>query len=587
MEAKLDVDVNFDLATRRHTSTSIDVRGPGSTLRSGARFCALTCVLLASVARAEPGCAVLDDIFRASGPDPVPGFAVAVVADGVLRCTAGYGTANLEFGQPITAQTRFNIASLSKQFTAYALARAATDRRLDLDRAIEPAIAGDGATTARVTVRQLLNHTSGLRDVETLFPMSGARPGDVITQADAISMIHRQRALNFAPGTRFLYSNSGYVLAAEVARVASGLPLDTLLVREVFQPAGMKHTRVLSDSAGVVEQMASSYALDRATGQWRHQPYNSTLLGSTNISSTAADLGAWAEYVLRLHRAGDTTLRNLTTAAQRNDGSTIDYGLGLELRMHRGLESWSHTGAQAGYRSALLMFPDIGAAVVVLGNGGTRTFPLAEKVADIFFGTRFPLTARAPDELATTALPPSTAARFAGIYELEPGLVLEILVDGERVAASMDPLGTVLLAPLATGRLIHAASGVEFSFDEQPGDHYARVQVTGLGPGLSGRRQSPVQVTAERLQALGGRYYSPELQAHYELGTLDGQLSVQIPHLPPLRLTTIEGGRFVAPAIGLVLEFPATEGKHGTSFLAHAWRAQGIEFTRASKADPP
>ncbi|MBK7904145.1 MAG: beta-lactamase family protein [Proteobacteria bacterium] len=546
----------------------------------------MTCVLLASVARAEPGCAALDGIFRAAGADPVPGFAVAVVADGVLRCTAGYGAANLEFGQPVTAHTRFNIASLSKQFTAYALARAATARRVDLDRAIEPPIAGDAAAAAHVTVRQLLTHTSGLRDVETLFPMSGARPGDVITQTDALAMIHRQRALNFAPGTRFLYSNSGYVLAAEVARVASGLPLDALLAREVFQPAGMQHTSVLSDSAVVVEQLASSYALDRATGQWRHQPYNSTLLGSTNIASTAADLGAWAEYLLRLHREGDATVREMTTAAQRNDGETIDYGLGLELRMHRGLKAWSHTGAQAGFRSALMVFPDIGAAVVVLGNGGARTLPLAEKAADLFFGEQFPVAARAPDESATAALQSSAIARFAGIYELEPGLVLEILVDGERIAASMDPLGTVVLAPLASGRLLHAASGVEFSFDEQSDGRYRRVQVTGLGPRLSGRRQTPVQVTAERLQALGGRYYSSDLQARYELGTLDGHLSVQIPHLPPLRLTAIEGGRFVAPAIGLVLQIPATAGKHGTSFLAHTWRAQGIEFRRASKADP-
>ena len=585
MEAKLDVDVNFDLATSRPTAASIDVRGPGSTLRPCARFCALTCVLLAAVARAEPGCAALDDIFRTAGADPVPGFAVAVVADGVLRCTAGYGTANLEFGQPVTAHTRFNIASLSKQFTAYALARAATARRVNLDRAIEPSIAGDAAAAANVTIRQLLTHTSGLRDVETLFPMSGARAGDVITQTDALAMIHRQRALNFAPGTRYLYSNSGYVLAAEVARVASGLPLETLLAREVFQPAGMKHTSVLSDSEVVVEQLASSYALDRATGQWRHQPYNSTLLGSTNIASTAADLGAWAEYLLRLHREGDATVRELTTAAQLDDGETIDYGLGLELRMHRGLKAWSHTGVQAGYRSALMVFPDIGAAVVVLGNGGARTLPLAEKAADAFFGERFPTAAHAPD-FATAAPPPSALAGFAGIYELEPGLVLEILVDGERIAAAMDPLGTVALAPLATGRLLHAASGVEFGFDEQAGGHYGRVEVTGLGPRLSGRRQSPVQVTAERLQALSGRYYAPDLQAHYELSALDGQLSVQIPHLPPLRLTAIDGGRFVATAIGLVLQFPAAAGKHGTSFLAHAWRAQGIEFKRAAQADP-
>lgn len=543
---------------------------------------ALCCLARISSAQADDDCGAVHGASATRPAGPAPGYAVAVVAGGVLRCTSAVGMADLEASVPITDSTLFNLASVAKQLTAYAAARAAATGRVDLDRAIGPAIAGGAASQAKVTLRQMLAHTAGLRDIETLLPMSGARPEDAVTQADAVAVIRRQRALNFPPGERFLYSNSGYVLAAELLAAQAGAPFEAILARDVFAAAGMRDTLLVTDPRVAAGPTAASYAFDPEAGRWQRVPYGSTLLGSTNVLSSARDMGAWAVHLLRLARTDDAAVSAMTTPACLNDGSVTAYGLGLELGSYRGLDAWRHGGRQAGYRSAVMLLPSIDGAVVVLGNGSARLDWMVEEIADRYFGPSFrdPPTATAANAGPQPATP--LAAEVVGIYEIEPGLTVAIETSASGLTASMDPAGTIAVSPAPGMRLVGPNGGLEFRFDDCSNGRCRTVHVTGLGPALGGERRRNASPSPAELESLAGAYTSPELLVTYAVAVRDGQLSVQMPHLPPLPLEAIEGGQFVLPAVGLSLHF-----SDGETMFADTWRAKGLTFDRTPAPPTP
>jgi CubicO group peptidase (beta-lactamase class C family) len=388
----------------------------------------------------------IDSIFQDLAAPGTPGCAVGVVRDGALAFTGGYGTANLDHDVPITPRTVFYTGSVSKQFTAAAVALAAWQGHLALDDDIRMHVPELPDYGTPISVRQLVHHTSGLRDYLTLHALAGIQPG--ASDEAILRLLVRQRALNFQPGERYLYSNTGYFLLSEIVRRATGLSLREFARREFFDPLGMDRSLFLDDATEIVPHRATGYSPTEDGYRMDHWwPF--AQVGSGGLYSTVEDLARWAA---ALGAGGVGPAGFVDALVERGvlvDGETLDYAFGLTLGEHRGLRTVGHGGALAGFRSHLVLFPDQAAAVVVLcnrsdGDPGRRAVAVAEQVLgdSMTPAAPRPLGAPAPADPDAPEPTPASADRlrlFEGRYyapELEVHYTVRATPDGLAVTGN-------------------------------------------------------------------------------------------------------------------------------------------------------
>ena len=327
-----------------------------------------------------------DKVFRRWDRNDGPGAAVIVIKNGTIVYKKGYGLSNLEHRVPVSTSTVFEVASLSKQFTAFAILSLAKERKISLDddvRKFVPELPNYGKT---ITIRNLLNHTSGLRDWISMLTAAGYRIDDVITHRQIMKMVVSQRRLNHAPGEKYAYTNSGYTLLAEIFKRVSGTSLSEWTSNNVFKPLGMNATGFHDDHRTVVKNRAYAYRRG-PSGDYVHTFDNAAVAGPISLFSTAEDLSKW---LLNFEnpRVGDREL--LDQMAERgvlNNGKKINYAAGLTNFDYRGLKLVGHTGIWASFRTVVLRVPEKRFGVVILSNDASfNSIRTAIEMAKIYLG---------------------------------------------------------------------------------------------------------------------------------------------------------------------------------------------------------
>jgi CubicO group peptidase (beta-lactamase class C family) len=330
----------------------------------------------------------VDVLFQRWHRPDSPGAAVLVVHRGEVVHRAGYGMASLEHGVPIRTTTVFDIASVSKQFGAYAVALLEAEGRLSLDDDVRkwiPEIHDFGRT---ITLRHLIHHTSGIRDWPGTLSMAGWSYEDVLSFDQILRMAYDQRDLNFDPGAEFAYSNTGYNLLAEVVARAAGMSFREWTRERIFAPLGMTRTHFHDDHREVIRDRAESYA-PGPDGKWRRLTNNLTALASSSLFTTAEDLALWVRH---LHQpdprlGGQGLVERIHERGVLNGGDTIAYAFGQNWTEWRGLPTATHGGSWAGFRTVLTRFPDHDFAVIILANtADMNPSGLAREVAAIWLG---------------------------------------------------------------------------------------------------------------------------------------------------------------------------------------------------------
>jgi CubicO group peptidase (beta-lactamase class C family) len=421
------------------------------SLRMRFRVILLTFVFLLLHAAGDEAARV-DRLFAQWNKPGSPGAAVAVVRNGEIVFKYGYGLANLEYDIPITPATVFHVASVSKQFTAMSILLLEQQGKLSIDDDIHkylPEMADFGAT---ITLRNLLNHTSGLRDQWDLVRMAGWRMDDVITQRQLLSMLFHQKELNFAPGAEHLYCNSGFTLLAEIVHRVSGRTFPQFTRDAIFQPLAMNSTHFHDDHEMLVKNRAYSYQPDGE--RFKLAALNYANVGATSLFTTVEDLAKWA-HNFELPRVGDAALiARMETPGVLNNGKKLDYACGIVVSEFRGLRVVQHSGGDAGYRSQITMFPDQKFSVVVLSNLATAVpGRLAMQVAGIYLADRFPKPEdKRPDGPVAPGrkfekLSPERLQEFAGdYYSEELGTNYTLVMRNDRLVATHRRHDDVLLA---------------------------------------------------------------------------------------------------------------------------------------------
>jgi CubicO group peptidase (beta-lactamase class C family) len=380
-------------------------------------------------------------VFRAYRRTDAPGCAVAVSQRGRPLQERAYGMADLEHDVPNTPATIFEAGSVSKQITAGAVVLLALDGRLSLDddvRKFLPELPDYGTP---ITIRHLLNHTSGLRDWGSVAALGGWPRGTrAYTNDLVLDIARRQRALNYPPGAYYSYTNTGYNLLALVVGRVSGAPLAEFTRQRIFVPLGMTSTSWRDDFTRVVKGRAVAY--ERAPGGFRMDMPFENAHGNGGLLTTPADLLKWTANLESGTVGGPRFLAEMQRQARLTSGRTIEYASGLFVTRYRGVPEVSHSGATAGYRAFLTRYPAQGVAVAVLCNdGGANPTALAHQVADGYLGD-----ALAPNAAPVRAtLAADVAARLdalAGTYRsTRDGQPLRLVArDGQLRTAAGAPL---------------------------------------------------------------------------------------------------------------------------------------------------
>jgi len=322
----------------------------------------------------------VDDLFAAYTGPAVPGASVIVIQDGKVTVRRAYGMADLERRVPAAPETDYRLASVSKQFTAMAVMLLANDGKLRYDQPVRDFLPELPPGTAAITVRHLLNHTSGLCDYEDLIPESRTTQ---LNDSDVLALLASKDSVYFPAGTQYRYSNSGYVLLGIIVARASGRSLPDFLRTRIFDPLGMRATVMHVEGSDTVPSRAYGYSPRGGAFVQTDQSVTSATLGDGGIYANVDDMVRWDAALAGAALVDSATLELATTPPLLPAGAKTEYGFGWFVDSYRGEKRWRHTGETSGFRNAILRFPRRRLTIVILTNRSSgEPLAIAERIAD-------------------------------------------------------------------------------------------------------------------------------------------------------------------------------------------------------------
>lgn len=452
-----------------------------------------------------------------------PGVAALVVQNGKVIFKKGYGSANLEHDIPVAPNTVFDIASVSKQFTGFAISTLIQEGKISPDDDIRkylPEIPQFGKT---ITIRHLIHHTSGLRDWPATLHAAGWRWDEAFRFEDILRMIKQQRELDFEPGTQYSYSNTGYnVLAALVAKV-SGKTFAGWIKEYVFTPLQMNASLVQDDYSKVIPRLATSYYQD---GKEYHKSIDAlTALGSSSIFTTVEDLAKWVNYFQQqLDQKNPVFLRMIETDSLDNK-QPVSYAYGLEVNKSGGVTNISHDGGWAGFRTIISSYPDQKIAIILLGNTGSfNVNASANAIAKLLLKDKLaPSQAPAREDLSklpTIKGNPELLNKYTGSYQLGEGWYVTFTLEDNRMMVQANGEYKFPTDIKSDSVLWVPAYGSSVTFRDIK-DKAGALKYRNI----IAKRVIPITIDSSQLTQYAGTYYSEELETAYKLSIKNGKLT--------------------------------------------------------------
>jgi CubicO group peptidase (beta-lactamase class C family) len=513
----------------------------------------------------------IDELFAAYNRPQSPGCSVGVIRDGAFIFQKSYGEASLELNVPLTSKSVFYMASLSKQFTAASVVLAAEQGFLSLDDDVRKYLPELRDYGTRITLRQMLHQTSGFRDFLDLTYLSGRDISSLSSPDDVLTLIARQKGWNNVPGEEFVYSNSNYFLLGMVVKRATGKSLAEFAAANIFQPLGMKHTLFYDDNGVVIPDRVAAYGPGKDGKFLVDWSTTYDIVGGGGLMSSVDDLLLWdgAFYSNKLGKG--TLIRELETPGTLNNGTQINYGMGLWLSEYRGLKIVEHSGGTFGYRTELLRFPDQQFSVAALCNVEDADVEgLARKISDLYLDQR--LKPEAHDVDGKDYKTSDSPAELAGTYfdHRKHMIYTFTAADGSLMAwgAKLRRLGSSEFSDLVGNPIV---------FKRQNGTMTATLTLQGE-IFFSGDRVSEVHLNEATLKASAGDYHSDELDTTYKMSLVKGVLSLQIGTQPAVSLNPVTSNEFQAGEYGTIVF--QRSGDHVSGLTFYSQRSRGISFRK-------
>jgi len=533
--------------------------------------------------------ATVDKVFGQWDKPGSPGCALGVYKDGQIVYKHGYGMANLNDDIPITPATVFHVASMSKQFTAASILLLAQQGKLSLDDDVHKYVPELPDFGEKITLRNLMHHTSGLRDQWSLLDLAGWRYSqDLITDDDVMSVVTRQRELNFKPGEKYMYSNTGFTLLAIIVKRVSGMSFREFTTKNIFEPLGMTHTHFRDDHEEIIKHDALGYEQDGKDKPFRMNLTNFDTAGATSLHTTVEDLQLWDENFYHPRVGGDAFIQQMLQRDKLNSGELQDYASGLAIGTYRGLPTVGHSGADAGYRSDMARFPEQHFSVAVLCNSAeTNPSALVHQVTDIMLAKDLkPPASTTANSSAPTVVAPLTAeqmAAIAGTYwnrKNDEFATVQIRDSKLQIDVGVNDLHTLKQFAPAHFHVADVPWGNDIDLHFIAAD---AGKLRGLEQSFGGDKPefyesvAAYDPTAAELAGYAGAYMSEEIDPIYRIDLRSGKLTLIRIRQKPDTLRPAMQDVFVGE-IGTI-RFTRDANKRITGFILDAGRIQNFRFT--------
>jgi len=472
-----------------------------------------------------------------------PGCAVAIVRNDSVLFAKGYGMANLEYSVPIEPGTIFHMASVSKQFTAFAIVLLARQGKLQLDEDIHKYLSWFPDLKEKITIRNLLNHTSGIRDQWQLLAISGTRLDDVITQEHIIKILSKQQALNFKPGEQYSYSNSGFTMLAEIVRSVTGQSLRQFTDSAIFKPLGMVNTHFHDNYEEIVKNRSYSY-YKTDTVHFANSILSYSNAGATSLFTNLNDISKWIMNFYT-HKVGDQKdIDQLTQKGKLNNGKELNYALGIVSGTYNGWRQFTHGGADAGYRTYLAVFPDLKMGFAVFSNlGDVNTGGKVYDVASLFITdtAKHKLAEEPKNADSSKAVLKDTAGvkKFAGSYISDDGLQINFRLSNQKLYADAFGRTFLLTQSEKDSFSLFTDPGVKFLFSGHAADTTVLAIFSSDEKHLLAKYIADTSQPDQLLRAYTGTYYCPELDCKYGIALKDHHLILTNNKYSDTRLTLV------------------------------------------------
>ncbi len=466
-----------------------------------------------------------------------PGCAVLVVDDGRIVFKRAYGIADMETGCPITTASAFNIASVTKQFTAACVALLVEKGEVSLDDDIRKYVPELPAYEAPIQVKHLLHHTSGIRDLALLSFLKGLPLDETYCEPVLLDLLTRQKELNFRPGAARSYSNSGYFLLGVIIQRVTGMPVGTYAEKQIFAPLGMTHTSYHHEPERLGKNLTVGHVPDGA-GKYRrtYVAPDTRDFGHDGIYTTVEDLYLWDQNFFRNKIGGANFNTLLQTRGTLNNGDTLTYAFGLDLGAHGGLRTVSHGGGSLGYQAFLLRFPERKFSVICLANYGLNTTRLSYQIADLYLGIPKEQPAHAPVTATPTVaeVDPAVYAGFEGKYGANDGAILNVATKDNRLYIQPPDAPLLELCPKSPTEYFLKGANVQVSFSRDESGKTSKLVWHQNGHHIPAEKLVGGPLSPAQLGEYEGEYYSEELDTTYGVYVHQDRLCLKAPRVPEL-----------------------------------------------------
>ena len=525
----------------------------------------------------------VDKLFAQWDTTVTPGCTLAIIKDGEIIYKRGYGMAKIEDGIVMTPSKIFDIGSVSKQFTATCLTMLIKEGKVSIDDDIRKYFPEMPKYEKPITVNHLIHHTSGLRDYNGLLELAGFRPeSDCPNVDEALEVIFKQKKLNYAPGEEYSYTNTGYFLMGQIVERVSGKSLNEFAQERIFKPLGMKHTIYQDDHTQIIKDRATGY--DQTDKAYKIDLSNWDETGDGNVYTSVEDLYLWDQAFYN-NKLGQDIMGMLHTVGVLNNGKKIDYAFGLTVTEYKGLKVVEHGGSWAGFRAAIVRFPDQKFSAICLANlSDINPSGLCFKVADIYLAD---LLKEKPKEekkkLEPISLSKQELEEKTGNYQDNKfGTWISLAFKDEKLAARLGGRREFVLAPVSKTTFIALDEPAEITIEFVPDakgkpnkavvkieeeERYNLVKAAPLSP-----------FTPAKLKEYAGDYVSEELlSAKYRFVVEKDNLILKFRSASKEPLKAMAPDKFSLD--GLNIEF-FRKGDRVTGFNLSIGRAAAIEFVK-------
>ena len=533
-----------------------------------------------------------DQLMYSYTGDDVPGGVIGVIREGELIFSKAYGMSNLTYGIPYEVNTPSNIGSVSKQFTAMAILLLEKQGKLSLDDDVRLHIPELPDLGHVVTIKNILTHTNGYREVFNLMPMTGWKGEDVLLRQEVIEILKRQEELQNLPGEEYNYNNSAFILAAEIVERISGMSFPEFMNENVFIPLGMNSTVVRTDPTTIVPGASQGYTLDSTGYKETGDLYSA--YGAGGIYTTPADFARWMDNFNDPVVGDRALIERMVRVDTLNNGDTMTYALGIGVDEYRGLLSYSHGGADLAHRAFAIYFPGINSGVVAMSNNAAfPSYRIATQLAEVYFKDNFEPEkeddgekegeeSEESEESAGVEVPLEVLESYTGKYIIAGmGIVVEYSVKEGLLRMNIEdqPEGTLTPLSLTEFSYNDVEATVEFISNDK-GEVTGAVHSQG-GTDYQLEAVPPYEPSMEELQAYEGRYYSKELDVFYKLEVQDTTLVVLLRNTKEIELSVIKEDVYTGDVffIGELAFLKDPAGRVSGFTLANG-RTRGIQFLK-------